>query len=100
MKPIEEAELNGKWLFENGKVVGDETEERIWELVENRFTRLADRDGGWVILYRDPADRSLWELSFPQSGLHGGGPARLIRLTEDQVRDLYPGVVAVNEPKQ
>src|SRR5260370_11152852 len=75
MKPIEEAELNGKWLFENGKVVGDETEERIWDLVRNRFTRLADRDYGWVILYRDPVDRSLWELSLPQSGLQGGGPA-------------------------
>ena len=93
MKPIEEAELTGKWLFENGKVVGDEIEERICELVEDRFTRLADREGGWVILHRDPVDRSLWELSFPQSGLHGGGPHRLTRLTEDQARDLYPGAV-------
>ena len=96
MKPIEEAELTGKWLFENGKVVGDEVEERICELVENRFTRLADREGGWVILHRDPVDRSLWELSFPQSGLHGGGPARLMRLTEDQARDLYPGLKMIS----
>jgi hypothetical protein len=99
MKPIQETELNGKWLFENGNVVGDETERRIWDFVRNRFARLADRDHGWVILYRDPVDRSLWELSLPQSGLQGGGPARLMRLTEDQAQDIYPGVVDANEPK-
>jgi hypothetical protein len=96
MKPIEEAELTGKWLFENGKVVGDEIEQRIWELVKNRFTRLADREGGWVILHQDPVDGSFWELSFPQGELHGGGPRRLTRLTENQVQDLYPGVTAGN----
>ncbi len=90
MKPIEKIELAGKWLFENGKVIGDDTEQRIWDLVENRFARLADRDGGWVILYQDPVDRSLWELSFPQGELQGGGPARLLKLTEEQAQALYP----------
>lgn len=71
MRPIEENELVGKWLFEGGNVVGDETERRIWDLVENRFSRIADRDGGWVILYRDRADGTLWEMSFPQGELQG-----------------------------
>jgi hypothetical protein len=92
MTPIEEGELVGQWLFENGRVVGDETENRIWDLVRSRFTRVAERMSGWIILYQDPCDGSYWELSLPQSELQGGGPARLLRLTEEQVRTLYPTV--------
>lgn len=33
MKPIEEKELVGQWLLENGKIVGGETENRIWPVL-------------------------------------------------------------------
>ena len=89
MKSIEEKELVGHWFFQDGRIVGDETENRIWDLVRNRFTRVAERMSGWVILYQDPCDGSYWELSLPQGELQGGGPARLLRLSEEQARVLY-----------
>ncbi len=33
------------------------------------------------MLYRDPADNRLWELSYPNSALHGGGPPMLRNCT-------------------
>jgi hypothetical protein len=84
-------ELVGKWLLdESGRVVGDEIENRIWDLVRNRFVRAGERDCGWTVLYRDPTDGSFWELTLPQGELQGGGPAQLNRLSTEQVSDLYP----------
>jgi hypothetical protein len=56
---------------------GDEAENRIWDLVRNHFVRAAERDCGWTVLYRNPADGSFWELTLPKSDLQGGGPAKL-----------------------
>jgi hypothetical protein len=81
--------LEGKWIFRNGKIVGDEAENRIWELVENHFVRVAERDSGWVVLFNDPTNDSFWELSFPEGELQGGGPAQLTKIERDQIQVLY-----------
>jgi len=44
-------------------------------------------------LYRDPDDGRLWELTWPQSDMHGGGPHRLSCLTIDAARMKYGAVV-------
>ena len=37
------------------------------------------KTGNWAVLYRD-ADGAVWEVTFPQSEMQGGGPRRLRRL--------------------
>ncbi|OAF01439.1 hypothetical protein AYJ54_28495 [Bradyrhizobium centrolobii] len=37
------------------------------------------KTGNWAVLYRDP-DGALWDMTFPQSEMHGGGLRRLRRL--------------------
>jgi hypothetical protein len=41
-----------------------------WE----EFDELATTDDGWAKLYRHPTNLSLWELTYPHSEQHGGGP--------------------------
>jgi hypothetical protein len=35
----------------------------------------------WTVKYRDPRDGSEWLMDYPHSEVHGGGSARLRRLT-------------------
>jgi len=50
---------------------------------------VAVSEEGWSILYADQTDGSLWELSYPQSEMHGGGPQMLRRLTDIEAREKY-----------
>lgn len=65
--------LEGKWLFSGGVMVADDTSRRIEFLTSNVLVQVAKDDSGWVTLFRDPRDRRYWELSYPESGEHGGG---------------------------
>lgn len=90
-----ETQLTGKWLSRDGRAVADETCERINELVRSHLKRLGHDASGWEVLYRDPDDGRLWELTYPQSELQGGGPPQLRCLTPDEAKKKYGGV-AVN----
>jgi len=65
------------------------TQTRIESLTRDQLVQLADTDGGWSVLYRDPQDERLWELTYPQSEMHGGGPARLAVVSRDEVASRY-----------
>lgn len=73
----EETDLRGSWIVLSGKVTGDEVEDRIDALIHGELEKLGNDSSGWETLYRDPSDGRLWELTYPQSGMHGGGPRRL-----------------------
>jgi hypothetical protein len=73
----DELMLSGKWLVEGGSVVADDVCRRIEWLVEAQLERLAADSSGWDTLYRDPRDGRLWERTYPQSEMHGGGPPEL-----------------------
>jgi len=84
-----ERELTGRWLSRDGRLVADDTCERINDLVQSHL-RLLGRDGsGWDALYSDPVDGRLWELIYPQSELHGGGPPQLRCLTREEAEMKY-----------
>ena len=69
--------LVGKWIFQDGKVVEDDTSKRIKYLIHNVLNKIANSQDGWEALYLDPSDHRYWELTYPQSSLHGGGAPTL-----------------------
>jgi hypothetical protein len=70
----DEMHLQGRWIEREGRVVGDATCKRIEQLTASELERLATDWSGWDTLYRDPRDDRLWEHTFPESAMHGGGP--------------------------
>jgi len=86
-------EIVGKWIVDpTGRVIGDEAENQIQDLIQNHLKRIADREGGWTVLYRDPSENSYWELTFPNGEMHGGGPRKLARVEASWLRELYPAL--------
>jgi hypothetical protein len=83
----DETDLVGGWEVAGKKVVGDETCERIQTLLREQLEKVAG--SGWDTLYRDLGDGRYWELTYPQSHMHGGGPPRLTNLSVDQAREKY-----------
>ena len=90
IQPSETAIL-GQWVNLAGRFVPDECAMRIDDLISNFLVRVAERDGGWTTLYRDPHDGRLWELTYDDSQSHGGGPPSLRILDPVQARIGYPG---------
>lgn len=94
MKKIssEEFELKGKWILENGKIVEDETCNRINYLIANYLIKIAGSSSGWETLYQDPLDKRYWELKYLESELNGGGPPTLINLNSEAARVKFDNV--------
>jgi hypothetical protein len=85
----EEDELRGNWIVEDGVVTADVACRRIEWLTANWLEKQAVDDTEWNVLYRDPNDGRYWELTYPQSELHGGGPPALFHVSEETVESKY-----------
>jgi hypothetical protein len=85
----DETELVGRWLFKGPRIIRDAICERIERLIAEYLVSLGTDESGWDALYRDPVTGRLWELTWPQSDLHGGGPPRLRLVQADEVRPKY-----------
>lgn len=78
MKPQQnESEIIGNWLLDSGKMRADDNCKRIEWLVKNYLIKVSANNGNWDMLYQDPDDGRYWMLSYPQSGMQGGGPPML-----------------------
>jgi hypothetical protein len=88
-----ETEITGQWVVSQGRVIRDENCERIEDLAKNHFVLLGHDWSGWRTLYRDPDDNRLWELIYPESGLHGGGPPALRFISDESARLEYGDIV-------
>ena len=79
----DETDLVGKWVKDGNRIVADQVELRIGELIGHELKKIAVNPdaGGWEVLFRDPHDGRYWELTYPQSEMHGGGPKRLTSLS-------------------
>ncbi len=88
-----ETDLVGAWQMKREKMIGDPTCQRIESLISNHLVQLGADSSGWSELYRDPDDGRLWELTWPQSEMHGGGPPRLTCIAADAARAKYGAVV-------
>lgn len=86
--------LTGSWIQRDGRLVADEVCEEIERLVKTRLVEIGRDASGWLTLFRDPSDGALWERSYPQGHLHGGGPPRLAPVTVSEARQRYGDNVA------
>lgn len=99
MKTLQSDETNliGKLNFVDGQIIGDEACERIEYLASNVLKEVGRDATGWDILYRDPQDNRYWELIYPQSHMHGGGPPQLRCLPLVEAKVKYGNAVAENQ---
>ncbi|HZN02224.1 MAG TPA: Imm27 family immunity protein [Candidatus Polarisedimenticolia bacterium] len=84
-----ETEIRGKWNMIGGKVEADDQCLRIEDLVTQHLREVGRDATGWDRLFIDPQDGRYWELTYPESELHGGGPPRLRNLQELEARAKY-----------
>jgi hypothetical protein len=84
-----ETEIIGRWVWEKGAMVSDATCGRIDDLTRNYLVEVGRDKSGWDLLFRDPKDGRYWQLSYPNSDLHGGGPPQLTHLTKELALEKY-----------
>jgi hypothetical protein len=84
-----ETELQGKWVLKKGTVTADDTCRRIELLTTIHLKNIKTDNTGWNTLYQDPKDGRYWELTYPQSEIHGGGPPRLRGLSKEEAKSRY-----------
>lgn len=90
----EETMIVGSWVVEDGQVRDDAASRRIRQLVSAHLVELGRDPSGWETLYRDTTDGRLWELTYPQGEMQGGGPPLLRVVSAAESRAKYPGLPA------
>ena len=85
----EETEIRCQWKVDSGKVVATPQCDRIDTLTKSYLHKVTSDPSGWDKLYRDPQDGRLWELTYPLSHMHGGGPPLLKIISESDARQKY-----------
>jgi hypothetical protein len=87
----DEHDLRGDWIVQKDRsIIADATEQRIEWLTKQKLRYIAKDSSGWETLYRDPLDGRLWELTYPQNEMNGGGPSRLHVVSRDEATTKYP----------
>ena len=85
----DEVKIIGSWVTVNGRMIEDDTSQRISSLVKTELQHVATSKDGWEKLYRDPRDGRLWELTHPQSEMQGGGPQALLLISSEKAQEKY-----------
>lgn len=88
MIPSDVDSLEGRWIRVDGRVIADEACAMIEQAISS-FVELGIRDEGWTRLFRDPDDGRLWEVTYPHSEMHGGGPPSMVHLTREEAERRY-----------
>ena len=85
--PPDPPDLTDQWIMRSGQISNEGDAAAIDELLSSELDHIAASDGGWRRLYRHRATGRLWELSYPHSEMHGGGPRRLRELPSNSVKE-------------
>lgn len=85
----DEVEIIGSWVMVNGRMTADETSHRIRSLIKTDLQHVATTKDGWEKLYLDAHDKRLWELTYPQGEMQGGGPQALLLISPEKAREKY-----------
>ncbi len=78
----DEVEIRGGVQEVGNRIVPDAATQRIRWLRTQYLELVSTSDDGWTARYLDPADGRIWELVFPHSSTHGGGPP-LLRIAHE-----------------
>lgn len=89
MLKSDEVELVGHWRMVGDVMTQDAVCERIQWLTDSVLQELSVDGSNWSALYRDPSDNRLWELTYPQGQMHGGGPPKLHVVCDVEARQRY-----------
>jgi hypothetical protein len=73
----DEHDLVGQLLDVGSRIEADAVSDRIAWLARERLVRVAGTADGGDVLFRDPRDGRLWELTHPHAAMPRGGPPRL-----------------------
>jgi len=79
--------LKETWVLHGTRVAVEGDAIEIERLLKDELEEVSVTDGGWRTLLRSRADGRFWELSYPQSHMHGGGPRTLAELGIPSVAD-------------
>jgi hypothetical protein len=87
-----ESTLLEEWVVNGSNISRGDVGERIDWLLENGLEKIAVDSSGWSSLYVDTGDRRMWELTYPQSEMPGGGPRllQMVTLEDAKRRFNYP----------
>ena len=85
----EEIALRGCWVETGTTIVPDIVSNRINGLINKDLILIGQDQSGWIQLYLDPADNRLWELTYPNSDVHGGGAPHLINIPREEAKKKY-----------
>jgi len=81
--------LKGRWIINGKSLEADSVCVRIEWLTSNYLVEVAADESGWNKLYQDPQDKRYWELSYPESEMHGGGPPQLLNISLKQAKSKF-----------
>ena len=81
--------LKGSLVLNGSSHENDAIRKRIDWLVSNSLKEIATDETGWIKLYQDSKDNRYWELTYPESGQHGGGAPQLECLSDKMAQNKY-----------
>lgn len=84
-----ETELRGNWMFIESSIKADDVSKRIEILISSYLIEMCTDESGWNKLYQDPDDKRFWELTYPDSEMHGGGAPLLKNLSMQEAKEKY-----------
>ena len=79
--------LNDQWVLRDGRMVSEGDAAEIDRLLAQDLVFVNADASGWRKLYQNRTNGRFWELSHPQSEMHGRGPRRLYELAIDRPSD-------------
>lgn len=82
-------ELSGTWIMQGKTLIADRTCRRIERLIANSLEEIAVSTEGWEMLYKNPTDGRYWELTYPNSEGHEGGPLKLTVMSPEEAEFKY-----------
>jgi hypothetical protein len=70
-------ELREVWIMAGAHIVAGGDSETINDWLATKLEKITTEKSGWVTLYRNRESGEFWEMSYPNSEMHGGGPRLL-----------------------
>lgn len=81
--------IRGFWIDLGSRVEKDSGWVRIEWLIANRLERLKQGNADVGVLYRYPADNSLWHYWHVAPQMPGGGPPALEKISDERAAAIF-----------